>query len=54
MVQDRLKSLLVLMIERKILLSLNKDEIVNEFAKTSLHLTKALIETTTVHCFQLH
>ena len=43
MVQDRLESLLVMMIERKILLSLNKDEIINAFAKTSSQLTKALI-----------
>ena len=43
MVQDRLDPSFVIMIARKILKSLNKDEIINAYAKISSQLTMSLI-----------
>ena len=43
MSQDRLEGLLLMSIERKILLKLNRDKIIETLAKTSKELEKALI-----------
>eukprot|EP00794_Sanderia_malayensis_P013731 gene13731-15163_t len=43
MIQERLESLLAMTVERKILLSLNVERIIDLFARTSCELTKALL-----------
>eukprot|EP00794_Sanderia_malayensis_P004362 gene4362-4941_t len=43
MIQERLESLLAMTVERKILLSLNVEQIIDLFARTSCELTKALL-----------
>ena len=43
MLQERLEALLLMAVEREILLSLDKERIIDVFAKTSMELSKALL-----------
>ena len=43
MVQERLEGLLLLSVERKILLTLTKESVIDSFARSSSHLSSALL-----------